>query len=582
MKKNHLTGLLITMCVFSLLLSGCNKETEGMVTLRGYAGLFSNGKVFIDINIPRWNVGDQVMINGSTYGITNDNLRNGVASWEVSLPAGSIYSAVYPADMVTSMSGTTVNMTIPSQQYYHVDANNHQIVNAPMGVCTDQTRLEFKNMGSLLAISIVNNSSRNIVIDKVIVKSVGDRNGNNPIALWGDAIVENFSSNASNYYYRITDAPSATNSVVELIGDNTTNNSMNLELAASTGNKVVYVYVPAVANQVENRFNITVEGHASGNEPVVVEREQSSSNPLSGTIPLNHMASVTFNMQAMVYPDHTVEGGLFSVSATHQVFFSNGNLQYHPRNHEWCFAEHQYDICGGSNNNPASQNTYIDLFGWGTSGQSIPEDYEDPANEAGALFMDPTSTSTRRTTGYNVPGYGPSYGNGHNGNLYGDSRFFDWGCNMSGNNIEWRTLTYTEYYYLLLTRIVNGGQGEGYAYTYVTINSHPGMLIYPDGFTMQSEYNNATNLTEVPASCAFLPCAGSRLTVTYYNYGTYDGDFAYWTASTAENDSELLNYNGTTYAEALVYNNNGALILNTKKRQQGLAVRLVTDYTPNH
>ena len=59
--------------------------------------------------------------------------------------------------------------------------------------------------------------------------------------------------------------------------------------------------------------------------------------------------------------------GVFSVSADKQVTFSKGNLQYHPSNDEWCFAENQSDYIGKANSNIAADyDGWIDLFGWGT------------------------------------------------------------------------------------------------------------------------------------------------------------------------------------------------------------------------
>ena len=61
--------------------------------------------------------------------------------------------------------------------------------------------------------------------------------------------------------------------------------------------------------------------------------------------------------------------GLFSVSATQQVYFSKGNLQYRASTNTWRFAEHQYDCCGSNNQSVSSTYSgWIDLFGWGTSG----------------------------------------------------------------------------------------------------------------------------------------------------------------------------------------------------------------------
>lgn len=38
--------------------------------------------------------------------------------------------------------------------------------------------------------------------------------------------------------------------------------------------------------------------------------------------------------------------GLFSVSATQQVYFSQGNLQYQASTNTWRFAENQWDYVG--------------------------------------------------------------------------------------------------------------------------------------------------------------------------------------------------------------------------------------------
>ena len=83
-----------------------------------------------------------------------------------------------------------------------------------------------------------------------------------------------------------------------------------------------------------------------------------------------------------IIPDGALPG-LFSVSATKQVHFSQGNLQYQASTNTWRFAEHQYDYVGtqtadergnyggnvsGSDNRSISStySGWIDLFGWGT------------------------------------------------------------------------------------------------------------------------------------------------------------------------------------------------------------------------
>ena len=84
---------------------------------------------------------------------------------------------------------------------------------------------------------------------------------------------------------------------------------------------------------------------------------------------ITNLNNQVFNLQ-----QPTVKGalpGIFSVSSNNKINFSHGNLQYRPRIKTWRFAVNQYDIAGSDNNNVYMQsycNTWVDLFGYGTSG----------------------------------------------------------------------------------------------------------------------------------------------------------------------------------------------------------------------
>ena len=49
--------------------------------------------------------------------------------------------------------------------------------------------------------------------------------------------------------------------------------------------------------------------------------------------------------------DEGALSGLFSVSETEQIHFSQGNLQYQASTNTWRFAENQFDIIGANNSN---------------------------------------------------------------------------------------------------------------------------------------------------------------------------------------------------------------------------------------
>ena len=139
--------------------------------------------------------------------------------------------------------------------------------------------------------------------------------------------------------------------------------------------------------------------------------------------------------------------GVFSVSDSKQVTFSKGNLQYHPANNEWRFAENQTDYIGDANSNCSSTyNGWLDLFGWSTSathfGVSTSEDDKD----------------------------------------YSGS-FVDWGTNKIGTDAPntWRTLSYDEWYYLRYNR-TNANDLVGVA----QVNGVNGLILLPDNWTCPS------------------------------------------------------------------------------------------------
>jgi len=72
---------------------------------------------------------------------------------------------------------------------------------------------------------------------------------------------------------------------------------------------------------------------------------------------------------------HNILPGRFAVSASDTVRFAQGNLQYRASTDKWRFAENQWDVVGNAAGNTteeasrASQDNWIDLFGWGCSGK---------------------------------------------------------------------------------------------------------------------------------------------------------------------------------------------------------------------
>lgn len=224
-----------------------------------------------------------------------------------------------------------------------------------------------------------------------------------------------------------------------------------------------------------------------------------------------------------------------------QVVFSQGNLQYKASTDTWRFAKNQYDTIGSRNANISAVYTgWIDLFGWGSGN-------------------DPIKTTT---------------------NEYAYNPFYEWGANpiSNGGNVAnlWRTLTFSEWAYVLNTR-PNCTNLCGKA----TVNNVRGYVLLPDDWTL-------------PSGLSFTPSAADWTTNTYYadewqemedagavmlvangfRYGTTDvGSFGvlvmYWSATPTTGNEYTAGCVG--FFNDLIYTDNA--------RSNGEGVRLVQDVT---
>lgn len=272
--------------------------------------------------------------------------------------------------------------------------------------------------------------------------------------------------------------------------------------------------------------------------------------------------------------------GLFSVSPTQQIHFSQGNLQYQASTNTWRFAEHQWDYVGGtdhggnhfgnvdgSSNNSISP-TYtgwIDLFGWGTSGW----DY-------GNTYFRPWDTAI----------YGEEYGPIGNNDLTDSYAHSDWGVHnkiSNGGNQAglWRTLTWDEWVYVINTRQASTVGGTANArFAKATVNGIAGVIWFPDVYSHPTylpiplQINNGNINFDVNSysgdawtamedlGCGFLPAAGIRYGTSVSDVGSYGG---YWSASCNE----------SSYAYSLYFFDRFLGTGNRLNRYTGRAVRLV-------
>ena len=231
-----------------------------------------------------------------------------------------------------------------------------------------------------------------------------------------------------------------------------------------------------------------------------------------------------------------------------KVGFSQGNLQatYNGSAWTWAFAENQSDYIGSTSGNGnvttispfISTNATVDLFGWVGESSTWTD-----------VNMYGVTSAAQGSYANQTDGYG---------NVADESLKRDWGTLIGGG---WHTLSIDEWKYLLNTRTVNGGTGNGHSYTLgQKVNDQLGLVIYPDNYT-GAVYAGSDWATFEAAGCVFLPAAGWRNGTALNAVGTTG---FYW-SSTTQNAESSYRLNFTS--NAINQNSNG--------RAFGFAVRLV-------
>lgn len=231
--------------------------------------------------------------------------------------------------------------------------------------------------------------------------------------------------------------------------------------------------------------------------------------------------------------------GVFSVSATKQVQFSSGNLQYNQKTRHWRFATNQYDFTAEENSHCGDNNYdgYIDLFGWSSTntyfGVNTSRDIMGWFSDSGDIMDSDYIKVYSQYTG----------------------DFVDWGTNMIGEN--WYTMNFDEWNYL--RNIRNNAENLcGVA----CVNGNNGLVLLPDNWTLPSgiifnpgfpgmpstveKYAQQNNYTieqwqqMESAGAVFLPASGYR-DGSKYSDDNKNWGAKYWTQTLTE--PTLYDYN---------------------------------------
>ena len=521
------TLFVLVVATAGVVLTSCSKDNaivkEFTATIEQCSE--QDGKTILYHNFLYWQQNDQIKVYGSSgdYGIYTANNVGGVTTFSLTdgNPGSGPYMAIYPA----SIGNDDGTIELPAIQM----SNDGSLTGFPMYATSDNTDLNFMHLCGVLRLRL---QKSGISVSAIEITSDVELTGRHSIIVTGGVPTLTYVSNGTGNSHKSA-----------MLVCNTPQNI--------SSQRDFYLYLP---EHDYTSLRIRIYSSDGG----VCTKTLNSGATIGihrGTITTLTMSNLTFA------PNAGRLNGLFSVSDTKQVYFSQGNLQYQASTNTWRFAEHQYGYVGADNANiSATYNGWIDLFGWGTSGWNN-----------GAVCYQPWSTSTINTDYY----IGGSIYN----DLTGDYLDADWGWHnaiSNGGNTShlWYTLTQPEWCYLFYSR-TNASTKYGTG----NINGVCGLIILPDNWTLPSgctfnsgfalSYNDWThnnyslaqwNNMEI-AGAVFLPVAGDR-----WGMGVAISSGYYWFSSLmGENPYGLVFGSGDAYAG------------NLYDRDCGFAVRPVRD-----
>lgn len=425
----------------TLITTACNKEEDEpavpmkTVTLGTSIADDQATKLYInDDNItPYWEDDDQIYVNGYNY--TLSGISGGSALVTVNVPESTTaYYALYPASLAESTAtfGTDhrIAVTLPAVQEYETTTitvggqqQTVQKVALPMGAYTEGTHLTFHNLCSLVKVKVKNTRTDSTLTLHMIKLTAS------ATKLWGDGHATLNGAEADNFV--------ASSTVTDVDAQNTVSLRFpNGETLATGAEKEYYLVVPAFTSN-----DVTIQ--------VIKKNGYAQEFAKSGaTLGHNRIATITAAVSNL--KPEGAEDGEYHISEDQKIYFSHGNLQYLAASTSgtalshaiaggstlpglWRFADNQWDVIGNTTDNvnpSANATTWVDCFGWGTSG-----------NNNKYPWM---------TTGTNS-----DYTDGQNNNISGTN--YDWGLYNAISNAGdqpglWRTITSAEMDYLLNSR----------------------------------------------------------------------------------------------------------------------------------
>lgn len=484
MKKRYLAMACVALGI-TLLTTGCKKdEVKDTFNLNAVIEEVNSGqKVHMEGFLPVWDNNDAIRVNNENCTVsitgTGANRKNSIAKQVEE----NTYCAFYPASYLDENTNITnhsgIWITLPQRQDYIVSGGN-QTVRMPMIAYSNTTDLHFKNLCSVLKVTVTNTTGHAFKLDSIQVKC---DNSN----LWGRCSV-------SLGGYTSVSTPAGMSGlisggkVVTLCGANKT--SMN-ESFADRAAKTYYIVVPKVDNADTFRIRLCIEEGFLFN----------MKTPGKKSIARNKLISMPFSAEDFEQPIDVILGP-FTVDANGtKVSFSTGNLWW-DKNTSKYKLEAQQHYYQPSVNTDAEK--HISHFWW--KKDILPGYTSDPANQPTSvnewLFTNDPNSPNKANRSFEVEG---TY---RNATVTAKGKF--------------RVLTDDEWEYLIEGRyndhLLNTTYSVGAAIVTLTdviplglSFSWPisGIVIIPDGSSVEPA--TLTTLAAINAAGAvFLPVAGGR------------------------------------------------------------------------
>ena len=519
-------------------------------TLPGTDSIADADKAYVD-GITRkviWQSGDQLRINGTDLTVAeidSGGVRAKFYGTVGAIPDGGNfrYWAVYPKTLATAstMNGpSTLTITLPETRQIDPSKNplegySYMAGHAVVPPTASRIHFQMRNLGAVLKLTLTANANDfNRRIDSIVFTSTSTNANLSGQFNINNASIPTISQGTGKTRHKVT----------------FTGGSLDI-----SSQKTIYVFLPPLSGK-----NLTMRIYGGYGLVSYVEKKVSSITLERNKIYEYSNPNISFDK---VFTVNKIKGT--------KVIFSPGNLQYKAgstvgNSAHFQFAPNQYSYVGSNNSQISSTNNgWIDLFGWGTSG-----------NVRAPYYSNTTNTN---------------YGNG-TANINGTD--YDWGrynaiynpkigTTYGANN--WRTLTRAEWDTLLFYRTntkVNNTNNARYTLANLTDvgSGTKGIILFPDSYSggtpsgvTWGKINDfttgqwGTTCTAAgwtaleQAGCVFLPAAGYRTgtTVDKVNTQAY-----YWTATHYSTDKAYHVFRGSN---ELVVSDNG-------RRHLGLSVRL--------